>query len=72
MVDASLTYLDSLNRYIVLCYYKALTGLSEKSLVSTEPIRSYDSLQDNKHGFIKHLNEKHLNEKHYTIHINES
>jgi hypothetical protein len=30
MVDANLTYLDSLNRYIVLCYYKALTGLSEK------------------------------------------
>jgi hypothetical protein len=38
MVDANLTYLDSLNRYIVLCYYKALTGLSEKSLVSTKPI----------------------------------
>jgi hypothetical protein len=31
MVFANLTYLDSLNRYIVLCPYKALMGLSEKS-----------------------------------------
>jgi hypothetical protein len=30
MVFANLTYLDSLNRYIVLCSYKALMGLSEK------------------------------------------
>ena len=37
MVDANLTYLDSLNRYIVLWSYKALTGLSEKRLVSTKP-----------------------------------
>gem|GEM_PF-7062520 len=45
MVDANLTYLDSLNRYIVLCYYKALTGLSEKSLVSTKPISSFNLLK---------------------------
>jgi hypothetical protein len=31
MVFASLTYLDSLNMYIALCSYKALTELSEKS-----------------------------------------
>ena len=37
MVFASLTYLDSLNMYIALCSYKALTELSEKRLVSTEP-----------------------------------
>ncbi|MGB7954721.1 MAG: hypothetical protein WCF23_12150, partial [Candidatus Nitrosopolaris sp.] len=37
MVFANLTYLDSLNRYIVLWSYKALTGLSEKRLVSTKP-----------------------------------
>jgi hypothetical protein len=47
MVDANLTYLDPLNRYIVLCYYKALTGLSEKSLVSTKPknakVQSYET-----------------------------
>ena len=35
-------------------------------------IWSRDKLQDNKHGFIKHLNEKLLNEKQYTICINES
>ena len=29
------------SRYIVLCYYKALTGLSEKSLVSTKPASVY-------------------------------
>ena len=44
MVDANLTYLDSLNRYIVLWSYKALTGLLEKRLVSTKPIKS-SSLQ---------------------------
>jgi hypothetical protein len=37
MIFANLTYLDSLNMYIVLCSYKALTGLSEKRLVSTKP-----------------------------------
>ena len=37
MVFANLTYLDTLNRYIVLCSYKALLGISERSLVSTEP-----------------------------------
>ena len=37
MVFANRTYLDSLNRYIVLWSYKALTGLSEKRLVSTKP-----------------------------------
>ncbi|MGB6672653.1 MAG: hypothetical protein WBE34_09480, partial [Candidatus Nitrosopolaris sp.] len=36
-VFANLTYLDTLNRYIVLCSYKALLGISERSLVSTEP-----------------------------------
>ena len=40
MVFANLTYLDSLNRYIVLCSYKALMELSEKRLVSTEPLYS--------------------------------
>jgi hypothetical protein len=41
MVDSNLTYLDSLNRYIVVWSYKALTGLSEKSLVSTKPGEDY-------------------------------
>ncbi|PWU81240.1 MAG: hypothetical protein DLM72_07955, partial [Candidatus Nitrosopolaris wilkensis] len=41
MVFANLTYLDSLNRYIVLWSYKALTGLSEKRLVSTKPSQPY-------------------------------
>jgi len=41
MVFANLTYLDSLNRYIVLCPYKALMGLSEKRLVSTKPEYNY-------------------------------
>ena len=41
IVDANLTYLDSLNRYVILCYYKALTGLSEKRLVSTKPCIRY-------------------------------
>ena len=36
MVFANLTYLDSLNRYIVLCSYKDLLGISERSLVSTD------------------------------------
>jgi hypothetical protein len=40
MVFANRTYLDSLNRYIVLRYYKALLGISERSLVSTEPFFS--------------------------------
>ena len=46
MVDANLTYLDSLNRYIVLCSYKALTGLSEKRLVSTKPNKTYREPDD--------------------------
>ena len=33
----------TLNGYIVLRYYKALLGISERSLVSTEPISSYSS-----------------------------
>ena len=37
MVFANLTYLDSLNRYIVLCSYKALMDLCERRVVSTEP-----------------------------------
>jgi hypothetical protein len=41
MVFANRTYLDSLNRYIVLRYYKALLGISERSMVSTEPSISY-------------------------------
>jgi hypothetical protein len=47
MVFASLTYLDSLNMYIALCSYKALTELSEKRLVSTEPYFhiSFDKLK---------------------------
>ncbi|MFZ0894696.1 MAG: hypothetical protein WAZ77_09355 [Candidatus Nitrosopolaris sp.] len=32
----NLTYIDSLNRYIVLCYYKALLGFPER-VISTEP-----------------------------------
>ena len=40
MVFANLTYLDSLNMYIALYSYKALMGLSEKRLVSTEPLYS--------------------------------
>ena len=40
MVFANLTYLDySLNRYIVLCSYKALMDLCERRVVSTEPAR---------------------------------
>src|SRR6476646_5219329 len=42
MVFANLTYLDSLNRYIVLCPYKALMVLSEKRLVSTKPAFLYN------------------------------
>jgi hypothetical protein len=41
MVFATRTYLDSLNRYIVLRYYKALLGISERSMVSTEPLLGY-------------------------------
>jgi hypothetical protein len=44
MVDANLTYLDSLNRYIVVWSYKALTGLSERSMVSTEPRKKQQSV----------------------------
>ena len=44
MVFASLTYLDSLNMYIALYSYKALTELSEKRLVSTEPSTCYSIL----------------------------
>ena len=43
MVFANRTYLDCLNRYIVLRYYKALLGISERSLVSTEPEPSIHS-----------------------------
>jgi S-(hydroxymethyl)glutathione dehydrogenase/alcohol dehydrogenase len=38
----NLTYLDSLNRYIVLWSYKVLTGLSEKRLVSTKSQNVYN------------------------------
>jgi hypothetical protein len=44
MVFANRTYLDSLNRYIVLRYYKALLGISERSLVSTEPRKKHQSV----------------------------
>jgi hypothetical protein len=47
MVDANLTYLDSLNRYIVLRYYKALLGISERSLVSPEPYLHYFGNESN-------------------------
>jgi hypothetical protein len=56
MVFANRTYLDSLNRYIVLRYYKALLGISERSMVSTEPLtiqpiegRSQNPIQGHKH-----------------------
>jgi hypothetical protein len=37
-------YLDSLNRYIVLRYYKALLGILERNLVPTEPLYYYQLL----------------------------
>jgi hypothetical protein len=49
MVFANRTYLDSLNRYIVLRYYKALLGISERSMVSTEPL-SHNKHIDNLKG----------------------
>ena len=38
MVSANLICLDSLNRFIVLCSYKALMDLCERMVVSTEPV----------------------------------
>jgi hypothetical protein len=37
MALANLTYLDSLNRYIVLSSYKALMAICDQKVVSTQP-----------------------------------
>jgi hypothetical protein len=37
MALANLTYLDSLNRYIVLSSYKALMVICDQKVVSTQP-----------------------------------
>jgi hypothetical protein len=43
MVLANLTYLDSLNRYIVLSSYKALMAICDQKVVSTQPESNYMS-----------------------------
>jgi len=48
MVFANLTYLDSPNRYTILCPYKALMGLSEKVwfLLSHIHYKNEDNIRD--------------------------
>ncbi|MFZ0513710.1 MAG: hypothetical protein WAM14_19040, partial [Candidatus Nitrosopolaris sp.] len=60
-VFANLTHLESLNRYIVLCSYKALTGLSEKRLVSTKPNQIVSNNARSNRNYFQYLrNDKYI------------